>query len=95
MPRKEKPPVPPRTKRSISQQSSEEDECMKDPTSCQCSSDVLLPNTKPVARSRSNVANKAWTYPFSDRHRKRLKTHEMVVLKGKDQTRFIKHEMMY
>jgi len=90
MPRKLKPPLPPRTTHSIYYQPSEEDQCMKNLSSSHCTADVSLPNSKTVARSRSHTVDECSGYQHHDEsYRRRLKTHEMVVLKKKKQERFV------
>ena len=89
VPRKLKPPIPPRTTSNISHQLSEEDECMNNLTSSHCTVDVSLPSNDTVIRFRSHTVEKSSSYPHGERYRRRLKTHEMVILKDKNQGRFV------
>ncbi|XP_065887054.1 uncharacterized protein [Dysidea avara] len=82
--RKCKPPIPPRTTRKTS---SEEDKCMKNPASSHCSADVSIPSSEIITRSRSHTVDESSVNPHGDGYRRRLKTHEMVVLKDKNQAR--------
>ena len=86
VPRKLKPPISPRTTCNIFHQLSEEDKCMK---SFHCTTDVSLPSSDTVIRFRSHTIEKSNNCPPGERYRRRLKTHEMVILKDKNQGRFV------
>ena len=62
---------------------------MKNPASSHCSADVSIPSSEIITRSRSHTVDESSVNPHGDGYRRRLKTHEMVVLKDKNQARFV------